>query len=82
MQIRFGTEGEKIVQKYKGESDPVGHVEQCRDLWGFSTTNKVDAHIYTHTGHNSKELVFGVGNVQGNNNMGRTDPEVQNHIYI
>jgi hypothetical protein len=33
MKIRFGTEEEKIAQKYIGESDPVVHVEQCRNLW-------------------------------------------------
>jgi hypothetical protein len=42
---------------------------------GFSTRDRVDAHIYTHTGHNSKELVFGDGNAQGDNKMGRTDPD-------
>jgi hypothetical protein len=34
MQIRFGTEGENIVQKYIGESDPTSHVEQFKALWG------------------------------------------------
>jgi hypothetical protein len=82
MQIRFGTEGENIVQKYTGESDPTGHVEQCRDLWG-SVPETEWTHIFIHTLDTiPEELVFGVGNAQGDNKMGRTDPEVQNHVYI
>jgi len=48
----------------------------------FSTRNIVDAHIYTHTGYNFEELVFGIGYVQGDNRMGRTVLEVQNHVQI
>jgi hypothetical protein len=42
----------------------------------------MDAYIYTHTEHNYEELVFGIGNAQGDNKMGRVGPKVQNHIYI
>jgi hypothetical protein len=28
----------------------------------FSIENIMDVNIYTHTGHNSEELVFGIGN--------------------
>jgi hypothetical protein len=42
----------------------------------------MDAWIYTHTGHNSEELVFGIGNAQRDNKMGRVGLEVQSHIYI
>jgi hypothetical protein len=42
----------------------------------------VDTQVYTHIGHNSKELVFGVGNAQGDNKLGRIDLEVQNKVYI
>jgi hypothetical protein len=31
MQVRFVTNEENISQKYTGESDPMVHVEQCRD---------------------------------------------------
>jgi hypothetical protein len=48
MQIRFGTEGENIAHKYTGESDPAGHVEQCRDLWG-SVPETEWTHIFIHT---------------------------------
>jgi hypothetical protein len=48
----------------------------------FNTRNRVDAHIYTHTGHNSKELVFGIGYAEGDVKMGRIGLEVKNHIYI
>jgi hypothetical protein len=49
---------------------------------GFSTKGRVDAQIFTHTGNNSEELVFGVGNAQRDNKMESTDPEIQNHVYI
>jgi hypothetical protein len=49
---------------------------------GFGTKGSVETQIYTHIGNNFEELVFGVGNAQGDCKMGRTDPEVQNHIYI
>jgi hypothetical protein len=48
MQIRFGTEEENIAQKYTGESDPTGHVEQCRDLWS-SVPETEWMHIFIHT---------------------------------
>jgi hypothetical protein len=48
MQIRFGTEEEDIAQKYTGESDPAGHVEQCRDLW--SSVPEIEwMHKFIHT---------------------------------
>jgi hypothetical protein len=81
MQVRFGSEEENIVQKYTGESDPTGHVEQCRALWSSVQKTKW-VHIFIHTGHNFEELVFGIGNAQGDNKMGRVSLEVQDQIYI
>jgi hypothetical protein len=52
-----------------------------QEFMEFSTGNIMDTHIYTYTGHNSKELVFGIGNAQRNNNIG-VGSEVQSHIYI
>jgi hypothetical protein len=34
----------------------------------------MDTQIYTHTGHNSEELEFGIGNAQGGGTIGRVDP--------
>jgi hypothetical protein len=48
----------------------------------FSTGNQMDADIYSHTICNSKELVFGIGNVQRYNKMGRVGSEVHIHFYI
>jgi hypothetical protein len=53
-----------------------------QNLMEFSTGNIMDTQIYTYTGHNSKELVFGIGNAQRDNKMGRVGPKVQGHIYI
>jgi hypothetical protein len=50
------------LQKYTGESDPAGHVEQCGTLWNLVPETGMDTHIYTYTRYNSKELVFGIGN--------------------
>jgi hypothetical protein len=36
------------VQKYTGESDPTGHVEQCRALWG-SVPEVEWTHKFIHT---------------------------------
>jgi hypothetical protein len=36
----------------------------------FITRDKMDAQIYTHIGHNFEELVFGIGNVHRDINMG------------
>jgi hypothetical protein len=48
MQIRFGTEEEKIVHKYTRESDQTSHVEQCIDLW--SSIPKTEwTHRFIHT---------------------------------
>jgi hypothetical protein len=48
----------------------------------FSMRDRVDAQMYIHIGHSSKELVFGVGNAQGDDMVGRFDLEVQIHIHI
>jgi hypothetical protein len=48
----------------------------------FNIRNRMDAQIYLHTGHNSKELVFGIGNEQRDNKMGIFDSEVQSHVFI
>jgi hypothetical protein len=48
MQIRFGSEGEDIAQKYIGESDLMGHVEKCRDLW-HSVLEIEWTHRFIHT---------------------------------
>jgi hypothetical protein len=42
----------------------------------------VDTPIHTHVGHNPKELVFRIGDAQGDNKMGRIGPEIRNHIHI
>jgi len=42
----------------------------------FNTRDRMDAQIYTHSGHNSEELVFGIRDAQGDEMMGRVDPEV------
>jgi hypothetical protein len=60
MQVRFGTELENIVQKYTGISDPTDHVEQCRNIWSSTPKGGMDTHVYTYTGYNSEELVFGM----------------------
>jgi hypothetical protein len=48
----------------------------------FDTRDVMDEQIYTHTGQNSEELVFGIENVQRDNIMGIVGSEVQSHIYI
>jgi hypothetical protein len=48
MQIRFGTDIENITQSYIGESDPVDHVEQCKDRWNV-TPKEEWIHIFIHT---------------------------------
>jgi hypothetical protein len=53
-----------------------------QDFMEFSTRDRMDTHIYTHIGHNYKDLVFGIGNVQRDKKMGRVGLEVQSHIYI
>jgi hypothetical protein len=40
--------GENIVHKYTWESDPTGHVEQCRALWGLVSATEW-THIFIHT---------------------------------
>jgi hypothetical protein len=48
MQVRFGTEVEYIAQKYTGVSNPIVHVEQCRNIWR-SISNKEWMHKFIHT---------------------------------
>jgi hypothetical protein len=48
IQVRFGNELENITQKYTGESDPPGHVEQCRTLWS-SVPEAEWTRIFIHT---------------------------------
>jgi len=48
MQVRFGTKEEDMVQKYTGESDKMGHIEQCMDLW-ISVSEREWMHIFIHT---------------------------------
>jgi hypothetical protein len=48
----------------------------------FSTENIMDTYIYTYNGHNYEEIVFGIGNAQRDNKMGKVGLEVQGHIYI
>jgi hypothetical protein len=43
---------------------------------------RVDAQIHTHVGHNLEELVLRIGDVQGDNEMGRIGLEIRNHIQI
>jgi hypothetical protein len=41
----------------------------------LSTGNRVDAQIHTHVGHNPEELVFRIGDAQGDNKLGRIGSE-------
>jgi hypothetical protein len=42
----------------------------------------VAAPIHTHVGYNPEELVFRIGDAQGDNRMERIGPEIRNHILI
>jgi hypothetical protein len=43
----------------------------------LSIRNRVDTHIHTHIGHNPKELVFRIGDAQGDNKLGRIGPRFE-----
>jgi hypothetical protein len=37
-------------------------------------------HVFTHLGHNPKELVLGTGSAQRNNRLGRINSELQGNF--
>jgi hypothetical protein len=58
----------------------MGHVERCRDLWSLLLEIKWMYRFIEKNEYNSKELAFGIGNVEESNKMGRYGPYVITEI--
>ena len=71
-----------VAKEEHDEEDPIN--VQVPETQGDQAIegSKIKSVAYTYPGHNFEELVFGIGNAQRDNKMGRFGSEVQSHIYI